>query len=228
MTAYRDEREALLNQVQLLERALGKERGEREAAVEERERLEQELAAVRRELARIHGLIELPTQARWAAVAAVLALAALSSLFVGGRAGCPRARSAQAVSAAPLASVVALPSLTDLPPPPPFPPTLELSPPARNDVTTQEVREEPRRSEVHDTLRASRDRIRSCLGPRTGRAFVRIVFSGETGQVIAARLTPPSDLRDPRAERCIVREVERARVEPFTRPSLTVTYPFVF
>lgn len=227
MTAYRDEREALIHQVRLLEQALGKERAEREAAAEERERLTEEVASLRRLLPSVpHRRTDLSLPTRWAPLVAVIGMAAMASIYVGGRARCPTWSAHTGDTLQPLDA--ALPSLSAVPVPPPWPPVGLSTEPLVDPPRPEFTREEPLPSEVQEVLSAARDRMRSCPYTRTGRrASVRIVFSGETGGVLAASVLPSSML-DARAERCIVRELEKARVAPFARDSVTVSFPVAF
>ena len=59
----------------------------------------------------------------------------------------------------------------------------------------------------------------------TGTAFIRTTFTSE-GRVTEARVVGPPFAGTP-AGSCMARAVRAAVVPRFTRPSLTVTYPFV-
>jgi hypothetical protein len=217
MTAYRDEREALHQRLQMLERALGKERGERESATNERDQLAEELAEVRRELAR-YEQGRPPAAKLLAAVAAgVLLAAGMTAVMLG--------RASSSYSTVVVAPPVRVP--VDVAPAPPVDvapaPTVEPAPPPEPTG----LREQPMRAEIQETMRAAHERMRACVGRRTGWATFRVVFSGPTGRAVAATMLP-ADFAGVREARCMETEVRKTQVEPFSRPSLTVSYPFVF
>jgi hypothetical protein len=79
----------------------------------------------------------------------------------------------------------------------------------------------PSRADVLGAMQAVTPKVRACGG--TGMAVVKITLSGRTGHVTDAVVDGQSD---PKARACIMREVSRAKLAPFTNPSFSVTYPF--
>jgi hypothetical protein len=79
----------------------------------------------------------------------------------------------------------------------------------------------PSRADVLAAMQAVSPKVKACGG--TGMAVVKITLSGRTGHVTDAVVDGQSDAK---ARACIMREVSRAKLAPFTNASFSVTYPF--
>jgi hypothetical protein len=79
----------------------------------------------------------------------------------------------------------------------------------------------PSRADVLGAMQAVTPKVRACGG--TGMAVVKVTLSGRTGHVTDVAVDGQSDAK---ARACIMREVSRAKLAPFTNASFSVTYPF--
>lgn len=108
-------------------------------------------------------------------------------------------------------------------------------PPAPGPEPRDEPRPEPRspvglpaqpdRADVHAALRAVQGPVRACAAGQVGTASIRFVFA-PNGAVTTATVTSPPFSGTP-AGSCMARAARAARVPPFSRTSLAVTFPFV-
>lgn len=226
MTQYLEEHETFLYRVraELLERQLGRTI---DAAAEERERLARELVALRRALAVARARQAAAPLARWVAIIAAF-LAATSTSFLVARSGSRPAHTAPHEVVPAAVDEQPLPTRTSeqpAPQPGAFEPPAPVTPPAARPRPAEAQRARPAPGEIVDVLRAARARMRFC-SPEEGRsARARVVFAGDDGRVISVTLTNTSDLGDSSAQQCVVRELRRARLEPFASATHSVTLP---
>lgn len=229
---FRDEREALLRRAEGLERDLADERAARARSELQRVQLAEELARVRRHLARLAPLASpacSPRAAiglRGAAMAGVLVVAGLGAMSWAVR------RTPMHLEASPIEVAPSVPPVPVMPPPVPLTPIVSLPvpaippPPAPPAESPQAAgRTQPMRTEVASAFDLQRQAVRACAGSLQGTAMARVTFVS-FGRVTAVTLVDPT-FAGTAAGSCMARALRTMRVEPFSNPSLTVTYPFV-
>lgn len=90
------------------------------------------------------------------------------------------------------------------------------------DAARAELPETPTRSTVLAAMKRVTPSVRSCLQPSDGVAKVSLSFTGSTGRVSRANVTGVQG--SPAA--CVKKAVRRAKLPPFSKPSLSISFPF--
>jgi hypothetical protein len=92
---------------------------------------------------------------------------------------------------------------------------------ARTRAPARNVPDHPSRSAVLAAMRSVTSDARSCLSG-TAVAQVHITFKGESGRVLTATVQGVQGA----AASCVARAVRAARLPPFHKPQLEITFPF--
>ncbi|MBI2896599.1 MAG: hypothetical protein HYY06_23785 [Deltaproteobacteria bacterium] len=227
---FRNEREALLYRAQGLERDLADERSARERSEAQRDDLAQELARVRRQLARL-GPVAAPAPHPNAALILVGAAVAAGLVMAGLVATMWTVRRAPAPAIAP--PLPALPATPPIPLTPLVPANQPVAPPRAVPMVPPEIptealspstRRVPTRTEIAAAFQSRAPEVRSCAGRLHGTAMARVTFAS-SGRVTAVSMVDGTFAGTSEGS-CIARTLRTMRVAPFENPSLTVTYPY--
>jgi hypothetical protein len=84
---------------------------------------------------------------------------------------------------------------------------------------------EPSRDDIRKAMGSVRKKVKACAAGVGGTAFMTVVFSGETGKAISAKVTG-GDLKGTGQADCISAVVSKTSVPPFKKSTFVTTYSY--
>jgi hypothetical protein len=93
------------------------------------------------------------------------------------------------------------------------------------EKTKETVTLEPTRDDIRKAMGSVRKKVKACAAGVGGTAFMTVVFSGETGKAISAKVTG-GDLKGTGQADCIAEVVSKTSVPPFKKATFVTTYSF--